>query len=153
MLQVQGPRLQLQRPDSTSQQNRAGDIGQPCKYLSMASGSHLRKLKPDPSRPCCHMSSHCPGPDGRGIKSVSHCHWLGPHWRVVIDGRNLANGNQSGGPRCLKYQQSKQFQTKLRHISITKRLRAPLGGGSWSERPGLLPQLIRILKSWWGPQL
>lgn len=67
----------------------------------------------------------------------------GPSLTVVIAGRNLANGNQSGGPRCLKYQQSKQFQTKLRHISITKRLCAPLGGGSWSERPGLLPQLIR----------
>ncbi|MBZ3878535.1 Heterogeneous nuclear ribonucleoprotein A1 [Sciurus carolinensis] len=62
---------------------------------------------------------------------------------VVTDGRNLANGNQSGGPHCLKYQQSKQPQTKLCHISITKRLRAPLGGGSRSERPGLLPQLIR----------
>lgn len=61
----------------------------------------------------------------------------------LTDSRNLANGNQSGGPRCLKYQQSKQPQTKLRRISITERLRAPLGGGSRSERPGLLPQLIR----------
>lgn len=53
-----------------------------------------------------------------------------------------------GVPRCLKYQQSKQTQTKLSHISITKRLHAPLGGGSWSERPGLLPQLIRARIVW-----